>query len=132
MKMPVRPAPEECVEFEARAALRLMEISQLTYLHGRLMQTRQTRVCILFFIREELQDIKVARATTFSYIQLLRSETMDEEDDYFYDPADAVPIAQTPNDTQKPPANAQSHETNEEEEEVEIEDDDVGFAEKSS
>lgn len=52
---------------------------------------------------------------------------MDEEDDDFYDPADAVPIAQTPNDTQKPPVNAQSHEMNEEEEEVEIEDDDDDF-----
>ena len=47
---------------------------------------------------------------------------MDEEDDDFYDPADAVPISQAPNDALQS-VNAQPQETVEEEEEVEVEDD---------
>ena len=51
-------------------------------------------------------------------------DTMDEEDDDFYDPADVVPPSQMPNDVQNPPSQPQEAD-DAEEEEVEVEDDEV-------
>lgn len=56
---------------------------------------------------------------------ILNLRTMDEEDDDFYDPADAVPVGQTPNNAQQPPAESKPQNANEDEEEVEVEDDEV-------
>ena len=57
---------------------------------------------------------------------------MDEEDEDFYDPTDAVPLAQAPNDTQQSqqpqqPATENKDQNEDEEEEVEVEDDEVGL-----
>lgn len=50
---------------------------------------------------------------------------MEEDDDDFYDPADAAPVSQ-PSDPRKPPADAPMNDSNDaEEEEVEEEEDEV-------
>lgn len=53
-------------------------------------------------------------------------ETMDEEDDDFYDPADSVPAGQGVNNIHNAtPGPVQDSNDMEEDEEVEVEDDDV-------
>lgn len=64
---------------------------------------------------------------------------MDEEDEDFYDPTDAVPLAQGPNDTQQsqqpeqpqqpqqPATENKEQNEDEEEEEIEVDDDEVSL-----
>lgn len=51
---------------------------------------------------------------------------MEDEDDDFYDPADAVPVTQHQNGSQHPQADSGPHDANDaEEEEIEVEEDEV-------
>ncbi|GKZ24095.1 cleavage polyadenylation factor subunit fip1 [Aspergillus brasiliensis] len=53
---------------------------------------------------------------------------MEDEDDDFYDPADAVPVTQHQNGSQHPPANSEPQDDNDaEEEEIEVEEDEDDF-----
>ena len=53
-----------------------------------------------------------------------QTNTMEDEDDDFYDPTDSVPAAQAPNGNQNAPSQPQDT-GDAEEEEVEVEDDEV-------
>lgn len=67
----------------------------------------------------------ISYLSTFTRSQI-PNMMMEDEDDDFYDPADAVPVTQRQNGSQHPPADSGPQDSNDaEEEEIEVEEDEV-------
>jgi len=76
------------------------------------------------YLRRSQLFLSFSAPSQLQFPQVWYSDTMEEEDDDFYDPTDVVPPTQAQNNTQNPPSNG--HETGDaEEEEIEVEDDEV-------